>query len=425
MKPALINHLAKEQEALLARCPLDADHHQLRKASLLDFCQTTFPTPHDEAWKYTHPNTLLDFSFGCKKVPLPDSLPIANTLDSFAICVFVDGFFVPSLSTIPSICTDWFQTADRLFPFWIRSGSHEPAIDDLLGAFYQDGLHLRIPKNTSLQKPIQLLFVSTGQENKASSLPVCIQVEQNSHAIVLEQHIALADAKQLDAVSLHIGLMENASLEHVRVFQGEAKTHHLSLLQAKQKQGSAYRLHTLCVGGAWIRNDVHMQLQEMHSECFLNGLVLGQAKQHIDNHVLVEHQAPNTKSNQTDQGLFLDDATGILDASIEVKKGADGISAHQHNANWLLSDNATIHAKPHLRIHTDAIQCTHGSSIGQLDEHALFYLQSRGLSFKESQHMLCFALTQHMLAKIQSNAIHALLESQLFDVLQAALGRSA
>jgi Fe-S cluster assembly protein SufD len=203
---------------------------------------------------------------------------------------------------------------------------------------------------------------------------------------------------------LEITIGKNASLHHWLVFKEEESSVHLEELNVLVDANANYTLNAVTLGSKWSRADIHIRLIGQHAECHLLGLDLASGSAHIDRHLLIEHEVPNTKSTQLFKGIFDQSSTASFYGKIKVLHGADGSSASQTNRNLLLSPGATVNTRPQLEIDTDEVSCTHGATVGQLDEDAVFFLRSRGLSEGEARSLLTEAFAREVLTAFKASA---------------------
>ena len=215
----------------------------------------------------------------------------------------------------------------------------------------------------------------------------------------------------------------NASAELIKIQSIGEKNSLISQEFATVQKDSKLSIHTISTEGNLIRNNINVSLAGEGSECYLNGLFLGSGNQHIDNHTLVNHDVPNCYSNELYKGILTDKAKGVFNGKVIVKQDAQKTNAFQYNGNLLLSDEAQIYSKPELEIYADDVKCSHGSTTGQLNKEALFYLESRGISKEGAKHLLVYAFAQDVLEKISLPELREKIDAYLakrFHVVQDA-----
>lgn len=392
----------------------------LRQEAFDLFCSAGFPTIRDEAWRFTSVTALTRQPFRLvedTRVRLTD-----DDLQPFvlpgAVCrlIFVDGRFVPELSD------------RRLLPSGIEAGSlasgiacSVEALEAHLGryldiqndpfcslntAFLEDGAYVHIKRNAVLEAPIHLLFVSTHTDAPRMIHPRnLLIVERDSQAHIVEEHISLGNGLLFSNTATELIAAENAVVAHHLIENENRKAFHFSTLRIQQERHANVSSHSVLAGGALVRNNVHPVLGAEGGECLINGLFIGDDRQHLDNYMLVEHASPHCSSHQFYNGILGGGAHGVFHGRIIVHKDAQKTDAKQTNRNLLLSDDAQIDTKPQLEIYADDVKCTHGATIGQIDENALYYLRSRGVDESAARALLLFAFAGECLDRIKSASV--------------------
>jgi Fe-S cluster assembly protein SufD len=389
----------------------------LREDAFGQFCEMGFPTLKDEAWRFTSVAPIARESFR-----LLDAAPTELTLEDLkpfllaeAACrlVFVNGRYAAELSdcdTLPAgvTATSLAAEIDRDAAALESSlGRHlalrKDAFCSLNTAFLEDGGFVRIAKGTVLASPIHLLFVSTDADTPVMAHPRnLILAESNTQADVVEEHVSLGDAKLFSNTATELVAEENAVVAHHMIERENRKSFHISTLQMHQERNANVSSHSVLIGGALVRNNVHPVLAGEGGLCLINGLFLGEDTQHLDNYMLVDHASPHCASHQFYNGILSGSSHGVFHGRIIVRQDAQQTDAKQTNRNLLLSDNAQIDTKPQLEIYADDVKCTHGATIGQLDENALYYLRSRGLEESAARELLLFAFAGECTGRIRS-----------------------
>src|SRR6185312_5070157 len=384
------------------------------------FCDMGFPTLKDEAWRFTNVAPIARESFN-----LPTSAATELTIEdlrpfllSEAACrlVFVNGRFAPALSDCSAL------------PSGVEAGSlaseidrNPEALEGTLGkhldlqhnpfcslntALLEDGAVVRIARGTVLAAPIHLLFVSTESETPLMVHPRnLILAERDTQADIVEEHVSLGDGQFFSNPATELVVAENAVIAHHMIECENRKTFHISTLQMQQARNTNVSSHSVLIGGALVRNNVHPVLAGEGGECLINGLFMGEDSQHLDNYMLVDHASPHCASHQFYNGILSGRSHGVFHGRIIVRKDAQKTDAKQTNRNLLLSDNAQIDTKPQLEIYADDVKCTHGATIGQLDDKALYYLRSRGLDEATARDLLLFAFAGECTGRIRSTPV--------------------
>jgi Fe-S cluster assembly protein SufD len=391
----------------------------LRQKAFARFWELGFPTVHDEDWRFTSvapiAGTAFAFPEGACGVVLEDLRPYVLE-DTACRLVFVNGRFVPELSergAIPAnVNIDSLASALAADGAAVERhlGKYEDFRDDaftaLNTAFLEDGALVSIPRNTVLEKPIYLFYVSAGNGAPQMTHPRnLIVVGEQAQAAIVEDYVSLGNGVSLSNAVTEVVAGESSVVEHYLVEREDRQAYNISTLRLQQGRSANVASHSVLLGGALVRNNVHPVLDGEGGECLINGLFIGGGQQHMDNYMKVEHRAPHCGSRQFYNGILDQRARGVFHGRIIVHKGAQKTDAKQTNRNLLLSDDAQIDTKPQLEIYADDVKCTHGATIGQIDEEALFYLRSRGLPEREARGLLLFAFAHECLDRMKSAAV--------------------
>jgi len=269
-------------------------------------------------------------------------------------------------------------------------------------AFSREGAYIYIPKNKAPRKPIQIIHFATGNEAALMLQPRnLIIAEENAEVQIIERHQSLTENEVFTNAVTEIFAAKDAIVDYYKV-QNDAKTASLvDNTYISQKDNSVVRVHTFSFGGRLTRNNLNFYQNGERIDSTLKGVTILGEKQHVDHHTLVHHAQPNCESHQDYKGIFGERSTGVFNGKIIVDQIAQKTNAFQQNNNILLSDKATINTKPQLEIFADDVKCSHGCTIGQLDEDALFYLQSRGIPKKEATALLMYAFANNVLESVR------------------------
>jgi len=295
----------------------------------------------------------------------------------------------------------------------------EHAFTALNTALMRDGAFVNIPDGKVVEEPIHLLFLSiAGREPTVSHSRNLIVVGKNSQATIVESYVGLGDKVYFTNAVTEIVLGENSVVEHVRLQRESEKAFHISTLQVQQNRSSMFSGHSVSVGGALVRNDVNAVLDGEGVDCTLNGLYLVTGRQHVDNHTRIDHVKPHGTSRELYKGILDDESRGVFNGKVVVWKDAQKTDAKQTNKNMLLSEGAEINSKPQLEILADDVKCTHGTTVGQLEEEQLFYLRSRGLDREIAQGLLTQGFASETIGRIKIEAVRAGLEKILLTRFQ-------
>ncbi len=408
----------------------------LRKAGLARFAEQGFPTINDEDWRFTNvtPITKLPFkpAFEAQRNGLnPDSAG-RFTFGSLPAqrFVFVNGHFLADLSS-----RDGFPAGVIATNLAAALRSHADLIEKHLGrlsqaeenpfaalntAFFQDGAFIYAPKNTILEKPIHLLFISTGKEAGITSHPRnLIIAERNSRLTVMETYASTVDAPHFTNAVTELIAGEEAVIEHCKTQEEAPSAFHLAAFHAHLGRGCNLISHSIATGARLSRNNIRTSLAGEGVECVLNGLYLTKGEQLADHHMIVEHAEPHCQSHEYYNGILDGKSKGVFHGRILVRKIAQKTDAKQTNKNLLLSDNATVDTKPQLEIYADDVKCTHGATIGQLNDEAIFYLRARGIGVDTARRMLIHAFAGEIIERIRYAPAREELDKAVWDRLEA------
>jgi len=400
--------------------------HELRQQGFRRFAETGFPTLRDEDWRFTNLSTIAQTPF--RLLPNGHHLPSPAEVSAYHIegvaseLVFVDGRWAASLSSSSNL------------PKGVRVGSlaaeiaKDPgAVELYLGrylniqrdpfsalntAFLEDGAYVEVPKGAVVEAPIHLVFISTAHEAPVVSHPRNLIVAgENSQITIIEDYISLGRGETVlcnTATELIAG--DHSVISHYMIEREDEQAFNVSTLRIQQGRAADVASHSVLAGGALVRNNVHPVLAGEGGECLINGLFVGRHRQHLDNYMLVEHASPHSSSRQFYNGILDDHAHGVFHGRIIVHKNAQKTDAKQTNRNLLLSDTAQIDTKPQLEIYADDVKCTHGATIGQIEENALFYLRSRGIDEASARRLLLFAFASECLDRMKTGLARSFVE---------------
>jgi Fe-S cluster assembly protein SufD len=287
-------------------------------------------------------------------------------------------------------------------------------------AFGEDGAYLRVPRGTAIEEPIHLLFISTGTDQPTMSHPRNLLVfEDETEATVVEEYVSLGGGPVLSNSATELVAGENSTISHYMIEREHSEAFNISTLRIQQGRSANVASHSVLLGGGLVRNNVHPVLAGEGGECLINGLFVGYGRQHLDNYMHVEHASPHCSSRQFYNGILDGHAHGVFHGRIVVHKDAQKTDAKQTNRNLLLSDDAQIDTKPQLEIYADDVKCTHGATIGQIEENALFYLQSRGIDEASARRLLLLAFASECVERMKAGAARERVEQLIHGHLLA------
>ncbi len=400
----------------------------LREQGMARFSATGFPTTRDEEWRYTNTAAIANTAFVLDDAP---PAPVTHAaLEAFrfgqtaAELVFVDGRYVSALSTVAG------HTAGLdVMPLSNAIAQHEALVSDALGkhldtkadpfaamnsAFIEDGLFVHVHRKAAIEHPIHVLYVSTGGKTPRVTHPRnLILACPQSQVTIVESYVSLGEGVSFSNAATEIVVGEQAQVHHYLIERENLSSFNVQTLAIHQARNSRCDSHALLLGGALVRNNVNPVLAGEHCECLVNGLYIGGGRQHMDNHMRVVHAQPHGDSRQYYKGILTDQARGVFTGRIIVNPGAQKTDAKQTNANLLLSTEAHVDTKPQLEIYADDVKCTHGATIGQIDEEAIFYLQSRGIGREAARNLLVFAFANESFDRMTAGPVRAYCERLL------------
>jgi Fe-S cluster assembly protein SufD len=408
--------------------------HAIRKAAIGRFAELGFPTTKNEEWRFTNIAPIAKTQF--KPAALrPEDIVTRKAIEKFTFggmkcsrLVFLNGHYATELSSVPTLPKGVIVSnlasavkgdGELLYPHlgkYVRGD--ENGFTALNCGFMQDGAFVYIPDDVVVDEPIHLLFVSTGSESSFVSMPRNLIVAgKNCQLSVVESYVSLANIPYLTNAVTEMVIGERAVIEHDKFQDESVNAFHIGTTHFQQHAGSNVVSNSVAVGGSIVRNTVTSVLAAEGIECTLNGLSLVTGQQLVDNHTAIDHAMPNCVSHELYKSVLDGKARGVFNGKIFVRKDAQKTDAKQTNKTLLLSDNATMDTKPQLEIFADDVKCTHGATVGQLDEEQVFYLRSRGMSLESARDILTVAFASDVVSRIHVDP----LREQLDAIIQKRL----
>ena len=397
------------------RVDTNSDVHEIRSEAFQNFEELGFPTKKLEAWKYTSLNTVLkpDYSIFPNKendIELSDVKKyFIHDIDAYKL-VFVDGKYNSFLSETThdnfDVCLMSAALSKQKYKVVIENYFNKIAKQDNLTslntAFANEGAYIYIPKNVEVKKPIQIINFTTGSESATMLQPRnLIVVEENAHVQIIERHQSLTTNPVLTNAVTEIFADKRAFVDYYKIQNDKTNASLVDNTFIEQQSNSVVAVHTFSFGGNITRNNLNFYQKGQHIDSILKGITIIEGKQHVDHHTLVHHIEPNCESHQDYKGIYDERSTGVFNGKVVVEKEAQKTNAYQQNNNILVNDKATINAKPQLEIFADDVKCSHGCTIGQLDNEALFYMQQRGIPKKEGKALLMYAFANTVLESVK------------------------
>ncbi len=402
---------------------------ELRKNAIGKFAELGFPSLRDEDWRFTNINPISKGNFRINGIGNgidTDTIKtfIFNELDTYLL-VFVNGKFVNELSdindipdgvTISSLSVAKDESRELLSENIGKFLNFETeAFNALNTSFFEDGLFIHVPDSVTVSKPVHALYITHDDENSLANPRNLIIMGSNSNLKVIEHYVSTSNDAYLSNVVSEVYVGENSELEHYLLEFESKKAFNISTLRVQQEKYSNIKSHSILFGGAIVRNNVHPVLAGEGGNSLINGLYMSNGRQHMDNFMRVEHASPHCDSRQIYNGVLDDSSRGVFHGRIIVHEGAVKTDAKQTNRNLLLSDTAQIDTKPQLEIYNDDVKCTHGATIGQMDENAIFYLQSRGIPKKEAKTIMVKGFTGESFSNMTLEPLRNYLEKLADD----------
>jgi Fe-S cluster assembly protein SufD len=276
-------------------------------------------------------------------------------------------------------------------------------------------MFISVDKNVVINEPIQFIHLLSGSNTIANTRNY-IQLAPFSKAEIIQSYYSLEAEKAFTNIINEINIAENAMLTINKLQCETENSFHISTDQVAQEKDSNFSINTITLNGTLVRNNLNIEVNGTNCETHLNGIYLLKENQHVDNHTVVDHKAPHCESHELYKGVIDDKATAVFNGKVFVRKDSQKINAFQSNANVLLSDDASVNSKPELEIYADDVKCSHGSTTGQLNEEAVFYLRARGISEKSARHLMVSAFIEDVISKIENeevtNFTHSIIKEQ-------------
>ena len=415
---------------------VDSPVHDIRTEAIKTFETQGFPSKREEAWKYTSLNAVLkhDYSVFPKHENALEFKDVKkyfiHDIDAYKV-IFIDGKYSSHLSQTThdgiDVCLMSSALTKPKYRLIIENYFNKIAPKDSLSslntAFSSEGAYIHIPKNKLVDKPIQIIHFSTGNEAALMLQPRnLIVVDENSHVQIIERHQSLTDNPVLTNSVTEIFANKRAIVDYYKIQNDNENASLIDNTFINQRQESLAKVHTFSFGGKLIRNNLEFYQNGERIDSTMKGITIIGNKQHVDHNTLVHHIEPNCESHQDYKGIFDDNSTGVFNGKVLVEKLAQKTNAFQANNNILISDKASINTKPQLEIFADDVKCSHGCTIGQLDESALFYMRQRGIPEKEARALLMFAFSNNVLDSVKIPEIKNRITKIIANKLGVAIG---
>ena len=400
---------------------VDSYVHGIRTKSIKKFEKEGFPTKKMENWKYTSLKKVLDYDY--KLFPtVTEALEFKDIKD-----FLIDGKYCSHLSETThdgmDICILSSALSQSKYDLVIENYfdkiAKKDGITSLNTAFSSEGSYIHIPKNVQVDKPIQIVYFSTGKNESVLYQPrSLIVVDENSHVEIIERHQSLSENRILVNSVSEIYCNQRSIVQHYKIQDDNRSASLIDNTFISQQRNSDYTLHTFSFGGELTRNNLSIFQNGERIESTIKGITIIGENQHVDHNTLIHHKKPNCNSYQDYKGIFGENSIGVFNGQVLVEKEAQKTNAFQANNNILISDKATINTKPQLEIFADDVKCSHGCTVGQLDKNALFYLRSRGIPQKEATALLMFGFANKVLSSVSIPEV----KTRINDIIAKKLG---
>jgi Fe-S cluster assembly protein SufD len=402
-----------------------------RAKALAGFMLSGFPTGNQEAWRFTDIKAIARTEFdlapaaavtGAELEGLVPAVPGARR------AVFVNGRFSAGASSLEELpagvrfgsLRDFLDTdGDRIRA---HLGAHASTAEQPFGAlntaFLADGAYVYVPKHVVLEHPLQVVFAARPAKTPTVAHPrLLVVTEQGARAEILESYVGVGDGVYWSNATTEVVLGESAKVDLYRYQQEGPQAFHTAITHSQQARDSVFKLATFGFGANLSRHDVTAVLDGEGADCTLDGLSLMRGRQHTDAHTTLVHAAPNCTSWEYFNGIFDDRARGVFTGRIVVRPGAQKTDSKQTNNNLLLSETARADSQPQLEIYADDVKCTHGATLGPMDDDHVFYLQARGLSMEMARAMLTYGFASEILDVVSDDVLRQQLDAMVRDWL--------
>jgi len=399
--------------------------HTKRKAALSNFSKLEFPTIKDEEWKYTSIAPLLKYNF----VPTYEKKNVSKEFIKsllfdqmeHSLIVFINGRYsaehsdllnLPKGVIVGSIANEIKNNNEVLLKHFGKYADYQNHIFTALSTAYtEDGAFIFVPTGKIVEEPIHIIFITTEGNEKILTQPRNLFVaEKSSQVTIIEHYVGNEENIYFTNAVTEIVAEENAIVDHIKLQEESKKAFHIARMEVDQERNSNFSSHLISTGADLSRNEFNAKFNDEGGECKLNGLFMLDGTQLFDAHTLMDHAKPHCNSHEHYKGILDDKSRGVFNGKVIVRKDAQKTNAFQENNNILLSDEALVNTKPQLEIFADDVKCSHGATIGQMDDEAKFYLKSRGIGEEVSNGILLHAFASDVVTSIKIESIRNYIE---------------
>ncbi len=388
----------------------------VRRLAMDRFAQLGFPTPRNEDWHFTSVSRIAEAEFQPLRSPSgevqPEHLARFDFGADWPLVVFVNGRFNARLSTLSrlpagvrvlELARAWREAPELLEAHLAKVAAfQEHAFTALNTAFMHDGVVVHVSRDVKIDTPIHVLFIADANAAKGVLHPRnLIVAERHASAAVIESYVALGDATYYTNAVTEVVVEDGATLRHVKVQRESPRAFHVHTIEASEGRDSHFLSFSFATGAALSRTNVYTTLGGEGGGATLNGLYVVDGEQHVDHQTRIDHAEPNCFSREIYKGILDGSSHGVFNGKVYVRPVAQKTDGKQTNNNLLLSERARVDTKPQLEIFADDVKCTHGATVGRLDEQALFYMKSRGIGDARARNLLTYAFAADVLETIE------------------------
>ena len=402
-----LTQFKSEFEKMINRNYFSDKVHPLRQDAFSKFLEIGLPTKKWEDWRFTNLSSISKGNFRISEIhdaPKGDLDISPYKLKDIDTIVIYNGHYQESMSSIPAEVKllsglEYLQNNN-----WEFKSLEDSPFDLLNTAFMDSGMSIVVDSNVDVEKPIRMLFISSGLESLMVTPRIHIDLGESSSLAFIEQHVG-DSTSFFQNESVFISLGQNAQLDHIRIQSNSVSTANIVNIQVEQNADSGYSFFQFAEGSQLGRLNIQSELKGEGANCIINGLALSNGNQHLDHHIITDHQMPHCSSSQNFKSVLQDHSSGVFNGRTIVREGAQKTDSMQSNKNLLLSKNALMNSNPQLEIYADDVKCAHGSSTGALDEDALFYLRSRGLDVLSAKALLVRGFAIELLDLVKQDGV--------------------
>ncbi|MBN2410481.1 Fe-S cluster assembly protein SufD [candidate division KSB1 bacterium] len=408
--------------------------HDLRKQAITRFDELGFPTIRKEEWRFTNisPITRIPFKLAAGG---HDPEVVSGVIEPYTLkdikhtqLIFMNGQYVPELSVsrlpegvrVKNLDRALQEDKELIEKYLTKHSDYmEHEFTALNTAFISDGAFIHIPEGLILDNPIHILYMTSAAGESIVTHPRNLIIAgSNSRSSIIENYAGVNNDIYFTNPVTEIIAGENTVMDFYKLQQESAKAYHISALYVHQMRNSVFSSHSFSFGGSIVRNDIFNLLDGEGSDSILNGLYLAHKDQLIDNHSVIDHARPHCHSNEVYHGILDDKARAVFSGKIHVRPDAQKTDAIQSNKNILLSEEAMVDTKPQLEIFADDVRCTHGGTIGQIDENGVFYLRARGINEQLAKNIMIHAFAGEIIKNIKIDKFRDIIDKLVFSRLE-------